>query len=92
MRFTGIIRQIDSSGRLVLPKELRRVLKIEDGNANVEFYLNKDDEIVLKKYQPCCVFCKSMIKLTQYNEYLVCNKCINKLVKLRDNPPTENEE
>lgn len=49
MRATGIIRKVDDLGRIVIPKELRRALKIRDGDS-LEVYVN-DDIICLKKYQ-----------------------------------------
>ena len=53
---TGIIRQIDQDGRIVLPKELRQTLSIEEGDSLV-IYVNDDDEIILKKYQTGCLIC-----------------------------------
>ncbi|ARJ25687.1 AbrB family transcriptional regulator (plasmid) [Bacillus mycoides] len=49
MKATGIIRKIDELGRIVIPKELRRTLCIEEKNPMVIFV--KDDQIILKKYQ-----------------------------------------
>ena len=48
MKSTGVIRRIDDLGRIVIPKEIRRTLRINDGD-NVEIYVN-DDSIILKKY------------------------------------------
>lgn len=48
MKSTGVIRKIDDLGRLVIPKEIRRNLKVSEGD-NLEIYIN-DDEIILKKY------------------------------------------
>ena len=50
MKATGIVRRIDDLGRVVIPKELRRNLKIRDGDP-LEIYVN-DDMICFKKYQP----------------------------------------
>lgn len=50
MKMTGIVRRIDDLGRVVIPKELRRNLKIRDGDP-LEIYVN-DDMICFKKYQP----------------------------------------
>ncbi|MBY7115372.1 AbrB/MazE/SpoVT family DNA-binding domain-containing protein [Bacillus sp. 17RED48] len=49
MKATGIIRKIDELGRIVIPKELRRTLCIEEKNPMVIFV--EDDQIILKKYQ-----------------------------------------
>ena len=51
MRATGIVRRIDDLGRIVVPKEIRKVLKIRVGDP-LEIYTDRDGEIVLKKYSP----------------------------------------
>jgi AbrB family transcriptional regulator (stage V sporulation protein T) len=51
MKATGIVRRIDDLGRIVVPKEIRRTLRIREG-APLEIYTDKDGEIVLKKYSP----------------------------------------
>lgn len=54
MKATGIVRRIDDLGRIVIPKEIRRSLRIEPGNP-LELFLNGSD-IVFKKYQPMGAF------------------------------------
>lgn len=49
MRATGIVRRIDDLGRIVIPKEIRKILKIRDGEA-LEIFTDKDNKIILKKY------------------------------------------
>ncbi|AVD54528.1 AbrB family transcriptional regulator (plasmid) [Priestia filamentosa] len=49
MRSTGIVRKVDQLGRIVIPKELRRTLAIEEKDL-LEFFVN-EDQIILKKYQ-----------------------------------------
>jgi len=51
MKATGIVRRIDELGRVVIPKEIRRTLRIKEGYP-LEIYVGKDGEIVLKKYSP----------------------------------------
>lgn len=51
MKATGIVRRIDDLGRVVVPKEIRRTLKIREGDP-VEIYTEKEGEIILKKYSP----------------------------------------
>ena len=46
---TGIVRRIDELGRIVIPKEIRKVLKIREGES-LEIYTSSDDELILKKY------------------------------------------
>ena len=49
MKATGIIRRIDELGRIVIPKEIRKTLRLREGE-NLEIYTESDDKIVLKKY------------------------------------------
>lgn len=51
MKATGIVRRIDELGRIVVPKEIRRTLRIREGDP-LEIFTDKDGEIVLKKYSP----------------------------------------
>ena len=51
MRATGIVRRIDDLGRIVIPKEIRRTLRIKEGDP-MELFTTKDGEVVFKKYQP----------------------------------------
>ena len=51
MKATGIVRRIDDLGRIVVPKEIRRTLRIREGDP-LEIFTNHDGEIVLKKYSP----------------------------------------
>lgn len=51
MRPTGIVRRIDELGRIVVPKELRRSLRIHEGDS-VEIYVDPEGNIILKKYSP----------------------------------------
>lgn len=49
MKATGIVRRIDDLGRVVVPKEIRRTLKIREGDP-IEIFTEKDGEIILRKY------------------------------------------
>lgn len=73
MKSTGIVRKIDDLGRVVLPIELRRQLDL-DKDAALEIYVD-EDRIMLKKYQPACLFCGSLDGLTQYQGRNVCAAC-----------------
>lgn len=77
MKSTGIIRKVDELGRVVLPVEIRRRLDIAERD-EVEFYL-EDDRVVLKKYEPSCVFCASSCNLVNYHGRNICMECIHKL-------------
>ena len=51
MKATGIVRRIDDLGRVVIPKEIRRTMRIREG-APLEIFTNKDGEVIFKKYSP----------------------------------------
>ena len=51
MKATGIVRRIDDLGRVVIPKEIRRVLRIRDGDP-MEIFTNREGEVIFKKYSP----------------------------------------
>ena len=51
MKATGIVRRIDDLGRVVVPKEIRRVLRIREGDP-LEIYTGTTGEVILKKYSP----------------------------------------
>ncbi len=51
MKATGIVRRIDDLGRVVIPKEIRRVLRIREGDP-LEIFTEKDGEVIFKKYSP----------------------------------------
>ena len=60
MKSTGVVRKIDELGRFVLPIELRKNLGINNRDA-VEIFV-EDDKIILKKYEPSCIFCGNMFR------------------------------
>ena len=80
MKATGIVRKVDELGRLVIPIELRRTLNI-DIKDPIEIYVD-GDKIILKKYQPTCVFCESSENIQQVKGKNVCSKCISEIIKL----------
>ena len=49
MKATGIVRRIDDLGRVVIPKEIRRTMRIREGDP-LEIYTSKDGEVIFKKY------------------------------------------
>ena len=70
MKSTGIVRKVDNLGRIVLPVELRRTLGI-DIHSDVEIYVD-GDQVILKKYLPCCIFCGSKEELATDDDKYVC--------------------
>ncbi|MDR1736353.1 MAG: AbrB/MazE/SpoVT family DNA-binding domain-containing protein [Oscillospiraceae bacterium] len=77
MKATGITRKIDDLGRIVLPIELRRTLAIEEKDV-LEIYV-EGDSVILKKYEPTCVFCGEANNLINYRGKNVCPKCISEI-------------
>jgi AbrB family transcriptional regulator, stage V sporulation protein T len=51
LKATGIVRRIDDLGRVVIPKEIRRTLRIREGDP-LEIFVDRDGEVILKKYSP----------------------------------------
>lgn len=80
MKSTGIFRRIDTLGRFVLPKELRKSLDINQ-NDYLQIYLD-GDTIILKKSQLSCVLCGSQEDLSDYRDKKICRNCLRELSKL----------
>ncbi len=79
MTSTGIVRRIDSVGRFVLPIELRRTLDIDD-NDSLEIFV-EDNTIILKKYQPACIFCNNARDVSTYKGKNICAECLRDIAK-----------
>ncbi len=77
MKSTGIVRKIDSLGRFVIPIELRHVLEINSSDS-IEIF-TEDDKIILKKYQPACLFCGSADDVIYFKGKLICSKCLEEI-------------
>ena len=86
LKSTGIVRPVDNLGRIVLPIELRRVLDI-DKDAALEVYVD-NDSIVLKKYQPACIFCGSAEDVVSYQGRNICAACRKAIGQLPSQPDT----
>ena len=70
MKATGIVRRIDDLGRVVIPKEIRRTMRIREGDP-LEIYTDRDGQLIFKKYSPigeladyAAQICDSMKKST----------------------------
>ncbi|HWR39521.1 MAG TPA: AbrB/MazE/SpoVT family DNA-binding domain-containing protein [Patescibacteria group bacterium] len=74
MKSTGIVRKVDELGRVVIPIELRRTLDIEEKDA-LEIYVDSD-RIILRKYEPACVFCGNADGVTNFKGKNVCKECL----------------
>lgn len=77
MKSTGIVRKVDELGRIVLPIELRRTLDIAERDS-LEIYVD-GPSIVLRKYQPACIFCDDAKDVVNYKGKNVCPNCIKAL-------------
>ncbi len=83
MKSTGIVRNIDRLGRVVLPMELRRTLNLNIQDP-VEIFTEGND-VVIRKYSPSCIFCSSEQEVVDFKGLNVCQQCIWELT----NPFTE---
>jgi len=80
MKATGIVRKVDELGRIVLPIELRRTLNIEIKDP-IEIFVD-DDCIMLKKYEPACIFCGNAKDIVNVGGKNVCRNCLEEMKKL----------
>lgn len=74
MKSTGIVRKVDELGRVVLPIELRRTLNIMEKDA-LEIYVD-GESVILKKYEPACIFCGNAKDVVHFKGKNVCDGCI----------------
>jgi len=79
LKSTGIVRRVDELGRIVLPIELRRTLGIAERDA-LEIYVDGEN-IILKKYEPACIFCNSAKDVIVFKNRNVCSECVAALKK-----------
>ena len=77
MKSTGIVRKVDELGRIVLPIELRRTLDIVEKDA-IEIYVD-GASIILKKYEPTCIFCGDARNVINYKGKNICSACMKEL-------------
>jgi len=81
----GFKNEINRYGksRVVIPKEIRKQLKVENDVDSFEIYM-ENDKVILKKYQPTCIFCDSLAESVSFEGYNVCKSCIEKLNRIKD--------
>ena len=77
MKSTGMIRDVDKVGRVVIPKEIRDTLGLAEGSP-LEIFV-ENDTISLRKYTPSCLFCGSSEDLVSYEDRKICRNCIENL-------------
>jgi len=77
MKSTGIVRKVDQLGRVVIPIELRRTLGISEKDS-LEIYVD-GEKIILKKYEPACIFCHEADDVTNHKGKNICQGCLQQL-------------
>ena len=82
MKSTGIVRKVDELGRIVLPIELRRTLDIAQKDS-LEIFV-EGDQIILKKYEPTCIFCENSRDIVSFKGKNVCPDCLKELKGIKD--------
>ncbi|MCI8422536.1 MAG: AbrB/MazE/SpoVT family DNA-binding domain-containing protein [Lawsonibacter sp.] len=80
MKSTGIVRKVDELGRIVLPIELRRTLDISEKDS-MEIYID-GSSIVLRKYQPACIFCDGGKDIITFHGKNICPNCYREMKAL----------
>ncbi|NRT35549.1 AbrB/MazE/SpoVT family DNA-binding domain-containing protein [Clostridium beijerinckii] len=73
MKTSGIVRKIDNVGRLVIPKEIRSVMKINYGDPMEIIQVN--NEIAVRKYNRGCIFCGNNKDVMEFRNSLICREC-----------------
>ncbi len=77
LKSTGIVRQVDELGRITLPIELRRTLEINEKDS-LEIFV-EGSTIVLKKYEPSCMFCGNARNIISYKDRNICAECLEEI-------------
>jgi transcriptional pleiotropic regulator of transition state genes len=77
MKAIRFIRRVDELGRIVLPADIRKQFSLDSHDA-LEILI-EDNNLVLRKYQPCCVFCDSSEDVFEYHGKTVCRKCAKEM-------------
>ena len=80
MKSTGIVRKVDELGRIVLPSELRNTLSIKEKDP-LEIFI-EDNKIILRKYEPSCIFTGIMDGLIEYKGKKVSIRAIKEMAAL----------
>ena len=80
MKSTGSVRKVDELGRIVLPIELRRTMDIAEKDA-IEIYVD-GASIILRKYEPTCIFCGDAKNVINYRGKNICPNCLKEMMKL----------
>ncbi|HNX29867.1 MAG TPA: AbrB/MazE/SpoVT family DNA-binding domain-containing protein [Syntrophomonadaceae bacterium] len=79
LKATGVVRKVDSLGRIVIPMEIRQAYDIKEKDS-LEIFVD-DGKIVLRKYEPACIFCNNAENITNYQGKLICKDCVSDINK-----------
>lgn len=90
MKSTGIIRRVDELGRVVIPIEIRNQFNILEKDP-IEIYV-EGSSIILKKFEPNCIFCGNTKNLLNFHDKLICKNCSKKIGQLEENQENEVKE
>lgn len=77
MKSLGIVRKIDSLGRVVIPKEVRNVNGWSE-DTPLEIYTD-GNKVVMGEYNPGCVLCGSVEEVVQVSGKIICSRCANQI-------------
>ena len=82
MKATGIVRRVDELGRVVIPIEIRNKFDIFERD-QIEIFVD-GSSIILKKFEPNCIFCGNTENLLKYKDKMVCEKCSKEILQLKN--------
>lgn len=78
-RKLGQVCTIDALGRIVIPSQLRRAYAMEKNEA-IELIM-LDEGILMRKYQPGCIFCGSISNITMFKDHVICRDCLHEMAE-----------
>lgn len=76
-RRLGQVCTVDSLGRIVIPSQLRRAYDINKGEA-LELIMTEEG-ILMRKYQPGCIFCGNISNVTMFKNRVICHDCLQQM-------------
>ena len=84
----GMVRAVDKMGRVVIPKSIRKQLDIKDDVDSFEIYM-EGENVILRKYQPTCIFCDTVGESVELGGRIVCKSCVERLNLLKEESEQE---
>ena len=70
----GIVRRLDNLGRIVIPKEMRKLIDVKE--KDFVRIIKQNNSIIIKKFARSCMICGSESELSDYKDVCICRKCI----------------